>query len=323
MYKKFFGLSRSPFEISPDPFFLFATPRHNEALASVVHGVMRRKGFMVLSGEVGTGKTLMVRCLMELLRSRRVATANVFNPRLRPIEFLQYIVGDLGMRAASQENKGVLLLQLYNFLIARQQANLTTVLIVDEAQNMTVELLEEIRLLTNLETAEQKLLQIVLVGQPELDEQLDSPQLRQLKQRVALRCTLEPLHELETRSYIWQRLQRAGAKSRGVLIFPANTVATVHRYSQGIPRLINTICENSLIAAYARQSSAISEEIVEEVASDLRLHVTSRVRMSGPGLNDDQKVLAQSVLELVDVLERVARGSIPHISTEELESKVV
>jgi len=309
MYRKFFGLTRSPFDISPDPYFLFATSRHNEALASVVHGVLRRKGFMVLTGEVGTGKTLMVRCLLELLRTRGVASANVFNPRLRPKEFLHYVIGDLGMTPTSQENKGTLLLQLYNFLIARQRANQTTVLIVDEAQNMDVELLEEIRLLTNLETAQQKLLQIVLVGQPELDQRMDSPQLRQLKQRITLRCTLEPLQHVETRAYIWQRMKKAGANFQAVLIFPPPTVATIYSYSRGIPRLINTICENALIAAYARQSKIVSEEIIDEVANDLRLRVTSHPFVSGTGLTEDQQVLAKSLLELVSVLERAARGS--------------
>lgn len=321
MYKKFFGLTRSPFDISPDPYFLFATSRHNEALASIVHGVLRRKGFMVLSGEVGTGKTLMVRCLLELLRTRGVASANVFNPRLRPKEFLHYVIGDLGMNPASAENKGTLLLQLYNYLIARQRTNQTTVLIVDEAQNMDVDLLEEIRLLTNLETAQQKLLQIVLVGQPELDQKMDSPQLRQLKQRITLRCTLEPLQHVETRAYIWQRMKRAGTNFQAVLIFPPPTVAAIYNYSQGIPRLINTICENALINAYARQSKTVTEEIIEEVARDLRLRVTSHSFPSGNGngLTEGQQVLAKSLLDLVNVLERAARGSFEHAPAPDVE----
>lgn len=291
MYKKFFGLTRSPFDISPDPYFLFPTPRHNEALASIVHGVIRRKGFMVLSGEVGTGKTLMVRCLLELLRTRGVASANVFNPRLRPKEFLHYVIGDLGMNPASVDNKGTLLLQLYNYLIARQHKNQTTVLIVDEAQNMDVELLEEIRLLTNLETAQQKLIQIVLVGQPELDQKLDSPQLRQLKQRITLRCSLESLEEVETRAYIWQRLKRAGMTFEAVLIFPPATVASIHDYSKGIPRLINIVCENALIQAYAQQSKTVTEEIIDEVANDLRLRVTSFHLAPGNGSLAEAKIV--------------------------------
>jgi len=323
MYKKFFGLNRSPFDLSPDPYFLFATPRHNEALASIVHGVMRRKGFMVLTGEVGTGKTLMVRCLMELLRTRGVATANVFNPQLRSREFLLYILGDLGISTTNPENKGTLLLQLYSYLIARQQENQTTVLIVDEAQNMSIELLEEVRLLTNLETAQQKLLQIVLVGQPELDEKMDSQQLRQLKQRITLRCHLEPLQEAETRAYIWRRLRRAGAVASGPSIFPVPVIATIHNYSKGIPRLINTICENALIAAYARQSKQVSADMIDEVAHDLRLHVCSRPLAAENGLNASQKQLANSLLDLVNVLERVSRGSMAESVTAATETKVI
>jgi len=199
-------------------------------------------------------------------------------------------------------------------------------LIVDEAQNMDVELLKEIRLLTNLETAEQKLLQIVLVGQPELDERMDSPQLRQLKQRITLRCTLEPLQHVETRAYIWQRMKRAGANFEAVLIFPPTTVAAIYNYSHGIPRLINTICENALIAAYAKQSKTVTEEMINEVAYDLRLRVTTPGFNNESGLTDHQQVLAKSLLDLVNVLERAARGSFaqPPSAPEELaESKIV
>ena len=329
MYKKFFGLKRSPFDISPDPYFLFQTVRHNEALASIVHGVMRRKGFMVLTGEVGTGKTLMVRCLLELLRTRGVASANVINPRLRPKEFLHYVIGDLGMNPASTDNKGTLLLQLYNYLIARQQKGQTTVLIVDEAQNMDVELLEEIRLLTNLETAQQKIIQIVLVGQPELDQKMDSPQLRQLKQRVTLRCILEPLEEIETRAYIWQRMKRAGMAFEAVLTFPPATVATIYGYSQGIPRLINIICENALIHAYAQQSKSVTEEMIDEVASDLRLRVTSFSLASKSELNVGQESMANSLRDLMSMLEQAAQGSLAHppasdhVAPEAAEVKIV
>ena len=322
MYKKFFGLTRSPFDISPDPYFLFPTPRHNEALASIVHGVLRRKGFMVLTGEVGTGKTLMVRCLMELLRIRGVASANVFNPGLRSREFLHYIIGDLGMKAASPDNKGSLLLQLYSYLIARQRANQTTVLIVDEAHKMSIELLEETRLLTNLETAQQKLLQIVLVGQPELDQKMDSPELRQLKQRITLRCQLQPLQEAETRAYILRRLQRSGANSQAPM-FPVPVITAVHNYSQGIPRLINTICENALIAAYARQSKTVSEDMIDEVAKDLRLPVSSRALTVDSVTATNQQKLAKSLQEFVDVLDRVARGSFAQPRVSEIETKVV
>jgi general secretion pathway protein A len=270
-----------------------------------------------------------VRCLLELLRARGIASANVFNPRLRPKEFLHYIIGDLGLNPESPDNKGALLLQLYNYVIARQQKNQTTVLIVDEAQNMDVELLEEIRLLTNLETAQQKLIQIVLVGQPELDQKLDSPQLRQLKQRITLRCTLGPFEEIETRAYIWQRMKRAGMTFEAVLVFPPATVAAIYHYSQGIPRLINTICENALIQAYAQQSKQVTEEMVDEVATDLRLRVTSLSLASGNGSTVGQESIAQSLLNLVNMLDRAACGPFSRspesdsVSTELVKPKIV
>ncbi len=308
MYKKFYGLTRNPFELSPDPYFLFATAKHNEALASIIHGVLRRKGFMVITGEVGTGKTLLVRCLLEILRRQEIASANVFNPALAPLEFLRYVAGDLGLKLTNQD-KGTVLLALNNYLIARYQKGQTTVLIVDEAQHLEPELLEEIRLLTNLETSQQKLLQIVLVGQPELDQKMDSSQLRQLKQRIALRCQLDPLQEPETKGYIVRRLQRAGANSHAITLFPDETIAAVYHFSRGIPRLINAICENALIASFAQRSSSVTVGIVQEVARDLRLNVlTPPVEAATtPG----QQAIARSLLQLVEALERVARGSEP------------
>jgi general secretion pathway protein A len=306
MYKKFFNLSRNPFEISPDPYFLFATARHNEALASIVHGVLRHKGFIVVSGEVGTGKTLLVRCLLELLRRFDIASANVFNPCLSPLEFLRYVIGDLGLKTTSQD-KGSLLLELNSYLIARHKTNTTTVLIVDEAQHLQPELLEEIRLLTNLETSQQKLLQIVLVGQPELDQKMDSPDLRQLKQRIAMRCQLEPLQESETKQYILRRLQRAGANSHANTMFPDESIATVYRYSKGIPRLINTVCENALIVAFAEKSQVVRTEVIDEVAKDLRLNVLTHRPIAANPVTDRQRAVAQSLLGLVEALEQIAR----------------
>src|SRR5947208_3585306 len=208
MYKAFYGLATNPFELSPDPKFFFGTPRHNEALASLYHGIDRRKGFIVVTGEVGTGKTLLVRCLFRTLRWRKISFAYVFNPLLSVMEFLQYSANDMGIPAVSK-TKGELLGQFNRFLISQFRQKSTAVLIVDEAQLLTWELLEEIRLLTNLETEQQKLLQIILVGQPELDRKLDSENLRQLKQRIALRCQLLPLDEPELRTYVTRRLQRA------------------------------------------------------------------------------------------------------------------
>ncbi|HVO59395.1 MAG TPA: AAA family ATPase [Terriglobales bacterium] len=322
MYKKFYGLNRNPFELSPDPYFLFPTAKHNEALASILYGVMRRKGFMVVSGEVGTGKTLLVRCLLEMMRRQEVASANVFNPCLSPIEFLRYVGTDFGLRVTNLD-KGALLMELNRFLITRYQKGLTAVLVVDEAQHLEAELLEEIRLLTNLETSQQKLLQIVLVGQPELDRKMDSANLRQLKQRVALRCQLLPLQEAETQGYILRRLDRAGANSRATKLFPTETVAAVHHYSRGIPRLINTLCENALIAGYAQKSPAITCAMIHEIASDLRLNVLTPVADTN-GIPSGQQALAKTLLELMQVLERATkRTKVAYDSAQEKPETII
>ena len=275
MYQSFFHLKRSPFEIIPDPFFFFATPRHNEALAALYHGVRGHKGFAVLTGDVGTGKTLLLRCLLEqLTRSEDIAYAYVFNGRLSPYEFLQYVASDFGL-SVSGKNKSEVLSDLSKYVVARGAGKLTTVLIVDEAHHLSVDILEEIRLLTNLETVHGKLLQILLVGQPELDEKLDSFELRQLKQRIAHRAQLVPLDQVETGGYIERRLQLAGAESNACALFPWETIQRIYGYSHGIPRLINTICENALITAYARQLPSVTPEIVDAAAADLRLDVVN------------------------------------------------
>jgi general secretion pathway protein A len=275
MYKAFFHLTRNPFDLTPDPTCFVSTRRHNEALAALYYGVRWHKGFIVVTGEVGTGKTLLLRCLLRLLRaSKDVSYAYLFNSRLTPTEFLQYILSDFGL-PSSGKNKGELLLELGQFLIARGSKKLTTVLIIDEAHHLSEEILEEVRLLSNLETTDEKLLQIVLVGQPELDEKLDSIGLRQLKQRIALRGQLGPLDAEETRDYIERRLKIAGADARREPIFPTETIAAVFRHSRGLPRLINSISENALIAAYARQLPVIPAEIVENVAREFRLDVIS------------------------------------------------
>jgi general secretion pathway protein A len=269
MYKQFFGLSKNPFEISPDPYFYHATPRHNEALANLHYGVGRRKGFIVITGEVGTGKTLLVRCLLAELRKNNIAFGYVFNPLLSTTEFFQYIMADLGLQYSGR-SKTEMLLDLNRFLIQRHARGLITALVVDEAQALRPELLEEIRLLTNLETSQQKLLQIVLMGQPELEGVLDSPSLRQLKQRVSLRCQLLPLDEEQTRGYVLSRLERAGAKSEPP-IFEPEAMTKIFEYSRGIPRIINNLCENAMVNAFAREQRNVTAEMITEVAADFRL----------------------------------------------------
>src|SRR5579884_1586066 len=280
MYESFFNLKRSPFDITPDPSFLFPTKRHNEALAALYYGVRWRKGFVVLAGQVGTGKTLLLRCLLQLLKqSKDVAYAYLFSSRLSPTEFLQYIVNDFGLPTAGK-NKGELLFDLCNYVVNRGLNNLTTVLIVDEAHHLSVELLEEIRLLTNLETAEQKLLQIILVGQPELDQKLESQSLRQLKQRISLRCRLLPLSEEQTRKYVELRLIMAGAQGGRRNLFSDLSLKLIHQYSGGIPRIVNTICEAALVATFALRNTTVSPEIIEEIAADFRLSAKEKLNAS-------------------------------------------
>lgn len=268
MYKKFYGLEKNPFEISPDPRFYFATAMHNEALASLVYGVKKRKGFVVTTGEIGTGKTLLVRCFLQWLTKSQVPFSHVFNTRLSPLELLQYFMADLGLPITN--NKAELLVRLNQYLITQYRKGSTTVLVVDEGQLLELDVLEEIRLLTNLETVEQKLLQIILVGQPELEQKLDSPSLRQLNQRISFRCRLEPLSQEQIRDYIMHRLEIAGGSGIAAKLFPEPTLRAIAHYSRGTPRLINTICENALIEGFARQARVITAEMVSQIAADSR-----------------------------------------------------
>ncbi|MFZ1916828.1 MAG: AAA family ATPase [Terriglobales bacterium] len=305
MYKAFYRLQRNPFEITPDPSFLFPTTRHNEALATLYYGVTAHRGFVVLTGEVGTGKTLLLRSLLGLLQRRDTAFALIFNPSLSALEFVRYIAGDFGLPSAGKA-KDELIHVLNEFLLQRYQRGLTTLLVVDEAHHLSAEVLEEIRLLTNLETSQQKLLQIVLAGQPELDQKLDSHELRQLKQRVALRCHLDCLNLHETGEYMRRRLTIAGLDGSAP-IFEEEAIAAVHQHSRGIPRLINTICENALLAGYAKQEARVTAAIVHGVAGDLRLGVTTEKSngsaRAARGAEDEN--LLRAVKMLLDVRDRM------------------
>lgn len=304
MYKQYFGLTRNPFEISPDPFFYHPTPRHNEALANLHYGVGRRKGFIVITGEVGTGKTLLVRCLLSELRKNNIAFGYVFNPLLPVVEFFQYIMADLGL-PYSGRTKTEMLLDLNRFLIQRHARGLITALVVDEAQALRTELLEEIRLLTNLETSQQKLLQIVLMGQPELEMVLDSPELRQLKQRVALRCQLQPLDRPQTHAYVLSRLERAGAPKEPP-IFTEEALDKVHEYSRGIPRIVNNLCENSMVNAFAREQRPVTGEMITEVATDFRLigpAMPEEVPLSIAGREENSASLLRNFFRLLKTVD--------------------
>ena len=267
MYNSFFKLKVSPFGTSPDPRFLYMMPHTREALACLEYGISARKGFTVLTGEVGTGKTTLLRRALGSFHNRRVSTSFVFNPRLEVLDFLEFVLTDFGIVPSARTKSGMLL-QLNRWLIERYRMEETCVVVVDEAQNLSWDLLEEIRLLTNLETSSEKLLQIVLSGQPELEEKLRHPSVRQLRQRVALWCRTQALTAQQTHAYVAERLRISGA---AYAIFDPEAIDLVHRYSRGIPRIINLLCEHSLISAYVEQAQHVKPEMIEAVAVELEL----------------------------------------------------
>jgi len=270
MYESFYGLKENPFSLTPDPNYIYLGENHREALAQLIYGVRQKKGFIVLTGEVGTGKTTIIRCFLETLNGRHNSTkaALLFNPKLPVNDFLQYILRDFGLAIQSGTSKGEYLHTLYEYLIEAYQKDEKVVLIVDEAQGLSPDLLEEIRLLSNLETSKAKLLQIVLVGQPELGKTLRQPDFRQLRQRINLQHHLPPLKEDETGEYIERRMRIAGSKKSP---FTKKAVKEIYRKSAGIPRLINILCDNALLTGYASDKKIIDEKIVREVAKDVKL----------------------------------------------------
>ena len=268
MYNAFFGLTENPFNLSPDPNFLYRSSQHEEALANLIYGVQSRKGFIVLTGEVGTGKTTMLECLRDFLGSQEIPFAFLFNSRLTPEQFFEMLAYDFDLKC-SRSSKTEVLFALNALLLERAENGPTTVLIVDEAHNLDWDVLEEIRLLGNLENRRGKLLQIILAGQPELDRKLDKPELRQLKQRIALRTQLNPFPPEETALYIASRLAHAGRAKQD--IFPPDVLAELHIRTEGIPRLINSVCDNLLLNAFAMESKVVTMPMLEEVTADLRL----------------------------------------------------
>jgi len=284
MYNAFFGFAESPFNLSPDPAFLYRSPQHEEALANLMYGVQSRKGFIVLTGEVGTGKTTMLECLREYLESQFFEFAFLFNSRVNAEQFFEMIAYDLDLRC-QRNSKTEILFALNHLLIQQVNQGRTTVLIVDEAHNLEWDVLEEIRLLGNLENRAGKLLQIILAGQPELDRKLDAPNLRQLKQRVVLRYTLNPFGEDETISYIHSRMERAGVVNQTV--FPSAVLSEIHIRASGIPRLINAICDNLLLTAFAMESRVTDLRMLDEVSADMRLDWPGRrIRQKVSALED-------------------------------------
>jgi type II secretory pathway predicted ATPase ExeA len=268
MYKTFFGLRENPFNVNPDPRFLYLSSQTREAMDQLTNGIQTRKSFILLTGEVGTGKTTLINYLLDWLRHRKMPTAFIFNSHLSVNHLFDFILTDFGIPIDFQLKSNMLLL-LNKWLIERFRAGQTPVLIVDEAQGLSPALLEEIRLLLNLETASEKLLQIVLVGQPELEDKLKRPELRQLRQRITLRCNTAPLTLEESRGYITERLRIGGAT--GDPIFASDAMEAVHFYSRGIPRVINLLCEHALINAYVKRFNPVPARMVEEIARDFLL----------------------------------------------------
>ena len=267
MYREFYGLIRSPFEMTPDPSFLFLGESHREGLAMLHYALQSRKGFVALTGEVGTGKTTLIHALLSQLESG-LPSAFIFNPRVEPLDFLRMLFDEFGI-VDMCETKAEYLMALNHYLIDCLSKDRVPLLIIDEAQNLSTEMLEEVRLLSNLETPTSKLLQIMLVGQPELNEMLDKPELRQLRQRIVLRHHLRPLAEDELDAYIDDRLRLAGYSGKGIFKRPARK--EILSVTGGIPRLVNVVCDSALLLGYSREQQAIGRDIIREAARELRL----------------------------------------------------
>ncbi|MQA28867.1 MAG: AAA family ATPase [Luteitalea sp.] len=266
MYEQFYGLQRRPFDLTPDSRYLYLTPQHGEALAHLEYALTGRRGITVLVGEAGTGKTTLLGAALERVRGTDMKRALVSNPTLKREEFFELVAAELGLSAAAGQSKAQFLIALNRLVRAQAAAGGVTALIIDEAQSMSFELLEEIRLLANLESETEKLLQVILVGQPELADRLNAPELRQLKQRVALRCRLTPLGLRDTAAYIAGRIRIAGGEAARV--FTRDAVSLIHARSHGIPRLINVLCDNALVTGFASGMRPIERQAVLDVCRD-------------------------------------------------------
>ena len=303
MYRNFFGLRENPFNVNPDPRFLYLTLQTQKALDELTYGIQNRKGLILLTGEVGTGKTTLINCLLDWLRHRKIPTAFIFNSRLSVNHLFEFILTDFGIPIDIQL-KGNMLLRLNTWLIECFRAGESPVLIVDEAQGLSYKLLEEIRLLLNLETASEKLLQIVLAGQPELEDKLKQVELRQLRQRITLRCNTKPLTLEESRGYITERLRISGAT--GDPIFASDAMDAVHFYSQGIPRVINLLCEHALINAYAEHFRPVPARMVEEAAQEFFLGEGTQFAKEEANLQAPSRATSLPALTAFDAIEESA-----------------
>jgi general secretion pathway protein A len=271
MYEQFFnfmGLREDPFHVSPDPRFFYLTPAHETALTELLYGIETRQGFLVLTGEAGTGKTSLLNLILDWLHRRGRSSAYIFHAHLKPIGLLRFILSDFGVPCESK-SKSDLVNALYTWLLQRHAAHDLPVVILDEAQALPLDTLDELRLLLNLETPGGKLLQIILSGQPELDEKLRLPALRQLRQRIMFHSRLPLLTQKETAAYISSRLAAAGCSDSS--LFPDEAVEDIYASSRGIPRVVNLLCEHALISAYAEQQRVVSPEMIQRIAMDFDL----------------------------------------------------
>ena len=277
MYREFYGLVRAPFQMTPDPSFLYLGETHREGLAMLHYALEARKGFVALTGEVGTGKTTLVHALLSQLKST-TPSAFIFNPRLEPLDFLRMLFDEFHIQVACR-TKAEYLMALNHFLIDCLSRDQVALLIIDEAQNLSAEMLEEVRLLSNLETPTSKLLQIMLVGQPELNEMLDRPDLRQLRQRIVLRHHLRPFVAEEVDHYVEERLRLAGYTGRG--IFNRSARKELLAVTGGVPRLVNVICDSALLLGYSRELEEIGPDIIREAAVELRMVAPETPKWAG------------------------------------------
>lgn len=304
MYNSYFGFRESPFSVTPDPRFFYSNPVYLEAFATLRYGIEAKKGFIVITGEVGTGKTTLLRKLLQTLADT-VHSVFIFNSCLSFPELLRVTLQDLGL-TATDHSKIQMLQELNDYLIKQLNLGHTVTMLIDEAQNLSDEVLENLRLLSNLETDQEKLIQIVLMGQPELHAKLGQPHLRQLKQRVALRCRLNPLAGKEAGPYIHSRLVAAGYEGKS--LFEPEAIERIAIYSNGIPRVMNVICDNALLSAYAASQQIVSADMIEVVARDLELRSEPSVKET----RDASVVLAGKIREetaLVPLDETVRRRS--------------
>jgi type II secretory pathway predicted ATPase ExeA len=305
LYLKHFGFREAPFNLTPDPKFFFSSELHREALAALYYGIKHKKGFVVVTGEVGTGKTTLLRKLLRTLEATHHSVF-VFNTLLSFDELLEAVLRDLGINQPGA-NRVAMIDRLNEFLLEKVRMGHVVSVLIDEAQNLTEDVLEGVRLLSNMETDREKLIQIILVGQPELEAKLNNPSLRQLKQRVSLWSRLDCLSPADTEAYIRHRLNVAGYQ--GPDIFDADSIRLISEHAAGIPRLINAICDNALLTAFAGSEKIVTAEVVREVIRDLRITQRSEAGSFFKGVEQSPSKNSRNISEPTDVKGRT-RGRV-------------